>query len=300
MGGRWAGRIAEGGLLILARSLRLLPVSILLWLGRGLGDLAYRSLSRRRAVARENLALAFGQERRAEELDRLCRQSFQHLGMTFVEVLTFLLSSPTFPLSRVKVEGMEYLQSAMAQGKGALLLTAHLGNWELLGAAHVLSGYPLSVVARPMDSQILNGLIARLREGSGFEVIAKRRALPEILDALRRQRMVAILLDQNVTRREGVFVPFFGRLASTSKSLAILALRTEAPVVPTFIHRESKGGHTVVIKPQIPQPKSGDRDEDITAFTAAFTRCVEEMVRTWPEQWFWVHRRWKTRPPEEI
>lgn len=271
-----------------------LPSGFGLWLGRRLGDLGYRVFPQRRAVARQNLALAFGRERTAEELDHLCRRSFQHLGMMLVEACVFLFAPPAFFRSQVRVEGLEHLKSAMAQGKGALLLSAHFGNWE--AAAHRLSGYPLSVVVRPLDSPLLDRLATRFRERSGAELIPKWRALPAVLDALRRQRMVAFLLDQNTTRREGVFVQFFGRPAATSKSLALLALRTGAPVVPIFIYRESDGGHRVTIEPEIPQPRTGDRDKDVAAYTAAFTRCVEDMIRRRPEQWFWVHRRWRTRP----
>ena len=295
----WPGRIFEPALIVLGRLLRLLPVSAVEWLGRRLGDLAFWTLPGRRAIARANLALAFGTEPGPEALEALCRRTFQQLGMTFVEVVTFLIPAPTFPLSRIQVEGLDHLSAAMRRGKGVLLLTAHFGNWELLAAAHVLSGYALSVVARPLDSPLLDRLVTRLRSGSGFDIIAKRRALPEIIDALRRHRMVAILLDQNVTRREGVFVPFFGRLASTSKGLALLALRTEAPVVPIFIRREPHGHHRIMIEPEIPPPRTGNREKDILAFTAAFTRSVEEVVRRWPAQWFWVHRRWKTRPEGE-
>lgn len=273
-----------------------LPSGFGLWIGRRLGDLGYWVFPQRRAVARQNLALAFGRDRTAEELDRLCRRSFQHLGMMLVEACTFLFAPRAFFRSQVRVEGFEHLKSAMAQGRGALLLTAHFGNWELLAVAHWLSGYPLSVVVRPLDSPFLDRLAARFRERSGAELIPKWRALPAVLDALRRQRMVAFLLDQNALRREGVFVQFFGRPASTSKSLALLALRTGAPVVPIFIHREPDGGHRAVIEPEIPPPRTGDRDKDIAAYTAAFTRCVEDTIRRRPEQWFWVHRRWRTRP----
>lgn len=240
--------------------------------------------------------MALGQERTGEELHSLCRQSFQHLGMTLVEVLTFLFRSPP-ALPQVSVEGMDHLERAVGRGRGVLLLAAHLGNWELLAAAHGLSGYPLSVIARPLDSALLDRIVTRFRERSGTEVIAKRRALPEVLDALRRQRMVAILLDQNATRREGVFVPFFGRPASTSKSLALLALRTGVPVVPVFIHREPDGSHRVIVEPEIQPSRTGALEEDVAALTAAFTRCVERAVRRWPEQWFWMHDRWRTRPP---
>ncbi len=288
--------LALAPLLVFGGALAYLPSSFGLWVGRRLGDLAYWVLPRRRVVASDNLARAFGEGRSRRERDRLCRESFRHLGMTLVEACVFFFRPPSVLLSRVRVEGEEHLYAAAAHGLGVLLLTAHLGNWELLAAAHVLTGYPLSVVVRPLDSPILNWLVTRFRERSGVELIAKRRALPEILNALRRQRVVAILLDQNATRREGVFVPFFGRLASTSKSLALLALRAGAPVVPVFVHRESYGGHRVMIEPELPPPRTGDVQKDVDAYTAAFTRCVEDTVRHWPEQWLWMHERWRTRP----
>lgn len=294
--GRALERLALQPLAALGWVLVHLPAGFGRWVGHRLGDLAYWTLPGRRAVARENLALAFGAERASDELDRICRQSFHHLGMTLVEVCAFLFAPPASLLSGVSVEGMDHVKAAMARGKGVLLLTAHLGNWELLAPTHVVSGYPLSIVVRPMDSALLDRLVTRVREKSGAELLRKHRALREVLDALRGRRMVAILLDQNATRREGVFVPFFGRPASTSKSLALLALRSGAPVLPVFIHREADGTHRVVIEPEVPRPGTGDRRRDIVVYTAAFTRRVEDAVRRWPEQWFWVHRRWRTGP----
>jgi KDO2-lipid IV(A) lauroyltransferase len=217
--------------------------------------------------------------------------------MTLVEACVFLFTPPSFLLSRVKVEGVEHLNSAMARGRGVLILTAHFGNWELLAASHVLTAFPLSVVARPLDHPALDRLVARFRARSRAELINKHRALSEILSALRRQRMVGILLDQNASRREGVFVPFFGIPASTSKGLALLALKTGAPVVPIFIRREPDGRHRVIVDPAVPLSPTGDRDRDLVEATAAFTRIIEANVRQWPEQWLWIHRRWKTRPP---
>lgn len=289
-------RLAVGPLAGLGWTLAHLPPGWGLWGGRRLGDLAYCVLPGRRAAARENLLRAFGGERPRRELRRICRESFRHLGMTFVEACTLFFRPPAVMLSRVEVEGADHLKAAVAQGRGVLLLTAHFGNWELLAAANVQTGYPLSVVARPLDSPVLDRLVARFREGGGVEVIPKRRALRRVLEALRRGSMVGILLDQNASRREGVFVPFFGDLASTSKSLAVLAFSSGAPVVPVFIHREPGGRHRVVVEPAIPPPSTGDREQDILAFTAAFANIVEARIRQWPEQWLWIHRRWKTRP----
>ncbi|OGL13525.1 MAG: hypothetical protein A3G97_00785 [Candidatus Rokubacteria bacterium RIFCSPLOWO2_12_FULL_69_21] len=281
---------------LLGVMLAYLPWPVGLWVGRRLGDLAYWVLSGRRAVARENLERAFAGQRSAAELDRLCRESFRHLGMTLVEACTFFFRPPSVLLSRVDVEGVDHLKAAAAHGRGTLLLTAHLGNWELLAAAHAHTGYPLSVVVRPLDSAVLDRVVTRFRERGGVEVIPKRRALRGVREALRRGRMVGILLDQNASRREGVFVPFFGEPASTSKSLALLALWSGAPVVPVFIQRDTAGSHRVTIEPALPPPATGDREEDVAAFTAAFSRVVESRIRRSPEQWFWMHRRWRTRP----
>lgn len=289
-------RLALAPLVPLGWGLAHLPVGLGLWVGRRLGDLAYWALPGRRTVARQNLARAFGEKRSRRDLYRLCRESFRHLGMTLVEACTFFFRPPSVLLSRVEVQGADHLKSAAAQGRGILLLTAHYGNWELLAAAHALTGYPLSVVVRPLDSPALDRLVTRFRERSGVAVIAKRRAFRAVLEALRRGWMVGILLDQNASRREGVFVPFFGQPASTSKSLALLALWSGAPVVPVFIHREAGGHHRVTVEPAVPPPATGQREQDILALTATFARILESRIRQQPEQWLWIHRRWKTRP----
>lgn len=288
--------LREAALLGLARCLGSLRPGFLLWLGRRLGDVAYWLLPRRRAITRQNLERAFGAARTRRELKRLCRESFRHLGMTVVEAAVCLVRPLPALLARLEVEGVEHLDAAHALGRGVLLLTAHYGNWELLAAAHALTGFPLTVVARPLEPPVLDRLATRLREKSGVRVIPKRRAVAGVREALRQGGMVGILLDQNASRREGVFVPFFGEPASTSKSLALLALSSGAPVVPVFIHREAAGRHRVVIEPAVPAPATGDRDTDVLAYTEAFTRVIEARVRRAPEQWLWMHRRWKTRP----
>jgi KDO2-lipid IV(A) lauroyltransferase len=151
------------------------------------------------------------------------------------------------------------------------------------------------VVMRPLDDPLVNWVIERFRRRSGVELITKRQALPAMRDALRRGRVVGVLLDQNASRTEGVFVPFFGTPASTSRALAVLSLRTGAPVVPIFIRRADGGRHCVAADLPIPAPETGD----VTDYTAAFNRSIEAAIRRAPEQWFWLHRRWKTEPHSE-
>lgn len=273
-----------------------LPSAVGLAAGRRLGDLLWWALPRRRAVALDNLQRVFGGERPPAEIRRLGRRSFQHVGMNLIEACCYFLRPTHVMVSRVRVEGLQHFQAAAAHGRGVFILTAHFGNWELLAAAHGLTGVPLSIVTRPLDHPLLEDLASRFRRRSGAELIVKRQAVREVLSALRRQRMVGILLDQNATRAEGVFVPFFGSPASTSKGLALLALRTGAPVVPIFLRREPDGRHCMDVSAALPPPADGE----ITTYTSMFNRAIEAAIRRAPEQWLWMHDRWRTRPRETV
>lgn len=272
------------------------PPALGRWIGRRLGDVALLALGGRRRRALANLRLAFPDLAPAARR-RLCRRSFQHFGMTMAELAGMLARPLDATLASVTVEGLEHLREAMERSGRAIVLTAHLGNWEILSAAHRLAGgYGLAVVVRPLDTPGLNALAERLRRKTGVELIDKRHALRPVLGALARGRMVGILLDQNASRREGVFVPFFGREASTSRSVAVLALRTGAPIVPIFARREPGGRHRVSILPVVEAPVDRSGEAAIVSLTARCTAVVEAAIREVPEQWLWMHHRWRTRP----
>lgn len=275
-----------------------LPRPVAAWIGRRLGDLGFVVLRRRRGVTLANLRHAFP-EMRAAERRRLARQSWQHLGLTFIEWCALLVRPIDRFLEQVSLEGVEHLDAAMAEHGRALMLTAHLGNWELLAAARRLTPYELAVVVRPLDAFGLNALAERLRLKAGVELIDKRQALRPVLTALAGGRLVAILLDQNASRREGVFVPFFGRLASTSRAMAVLARRTGAPVLPIFTRREADGRHRVIIHPPLPPLPMNAGEAAVVDLTARCTAAIEAAIREAPEQWLWIHARWRTRPPNE-
>jgi KDO2-lipid IV(A) lauroyltransferase len=272
-----------------------LPLPVALWAGRRLGDLLYAVLPRRRRLALANLARAYPAMPLAERR-RLARRASQHLGMTLTELPRLLAAPLPATLARIRLEGAEHLQAAMTAHGRALILTAHLGNWEILCATHRLTDYGLSIVVRPLDAPWLDAVADRLRRRTGVEVIDKRGALRPVLDALRRGRMVGILMDQNAARREGVFVDFFGQPASTSRSIAVLALRTGAPIVPIFAYRSADGDHRVVIRPALPAPTANDPEAAVAELTARCTAEIECAIREAPEQWLWSHDRWRTRP----
>jgi KDO2-lipid IV(A) lauroyltransferase len=267
-------------------------------MGRRLGDLAYLLTPGRRRIALANLAQAFP-DLPPEDRRRICRGSYQHFGLMIMELAALLERPLPETLARIQIDGLDHLRASMDRYGRALLLTGHLGNWELLPVACRLTAYRLSVVLRPLDAPWLDRLATRLRQRSGVELIDKHAALRPLLRALAAGRMVGVLLDQNAARREGVFVPFFGRPASTSRSLAVLALRTGTPIVPAFIRREERGTHRVVVGPALPLPVSGELEASIAVLTAQCTEAIEAAIRETPEQWLWMHNRWRTRPPDE-
>jgi KDO2-lipid IV(A) lauroyltransferase len=276
-----------------------LPAPLALSVGRRLGDLTALALPRRRRVTHANVAQAFPDLPDADRR-RIARRAWQHLGMTAVELVRLLGRPLQATLDELSFDGLEHLQAVMREHGRTLVLTAHLGNWEYLSAAARLAGYPLSVVVRPLDSPALDALAEAMRRKTGAALIDKRGALRPVLEALRRGGLVGILLDQNAARREGVFVPFFGRAASTSRSLALLSVRTGTPVVPIFIRRDAPGRHCVVIGPPLARPAVNDPEQAIVELTAQCTQAIESAIRSMPEQWLWSHDRWRTRPPTGV
>ncbi len=272
-----------------------LPPGAAAYIGRRLGDLGYALTARRRRVALANLTQAFPGST-ARERRRVCRASYQHLGTMVIELVALLSRPLPDVLAGVRIAGVEHLRAVMDRHGRALLLTAHLGNWELLAAASRLTPYRLSVVVRPLDAPWLEALACRLRGKIGVELIDKRAALRPVLRTLTGGGMVGILLDQNTARGESVFVPFFGRSASTSKGIALLALRTGTPVVPAFIRREEAGTHVVTIGPPVAVPEGVPHGVAVAALTARCTEAIEAAIRETPEQWLWIHERWRTRP----
>ncbi len=271
-----------------------LPHGPAAWLGRRIGDVLWLALPVRRHIALDNLRQAL-QALSDDERRRVARRSYQHLGMLFVEICALLARPLDKVLAGVRLEGRDHLDAVMREHGRALVLTAHLGNWELLPAASRLTPYPLAVVARPLDAPWLNRVAEAVRRKAGIELIDKRAALRPVLGALARGRLVGILLDQNASRHEGVFVPFFGRAASTSRAMAVLALRARVPVVPIFTRREPDGTHRVVVHPPI-DLVDGSSESAVTELTARCTAAIEAAVRETPEQWLWMHERWRTRP----
>jgi KDO2-lipid IV(A) lauroyltransferase len=273
-----------------------LPQGIAYAIGTGAGRLAHRLDRRHREIARDNLARAFPGTP-PEEIDRLVRRVFEHLGCVAVDVARSDRILRPGVAAQIPIEGFEHIQAARDRGKGVLVITAHIGSWELLPLVASQRYEPLSSVARPMDNPWIDDHMTALRERGGNRVIRKRDAGQAILQAMRRGETVGILIDQHIREEEGVVVPFFGRPASTVFAPALLAMRAGAAVIPAGLFREGPCRYRILVRPEVAVQRSGNLQADLAENTARFTAAIEAMIRERPEQWFWVHRRWKTPRP---
>jgi KDO2-lipid IV(A) lauroyltransferase len=254
---------------------------------------------RLRHVGQRNLALAFPEKSRRERA-RILRGVFTTFGRQLAEVCLFPKYTPENVSQVVVYDGFENFERALARRKGVLFLTAHVGGWELSAFAHSLYGYPLHVVMRPLDNIYLDRLTRLYRTMHGNQMIDKDDNVRGLLSAMKAGETVGILMDTNMTPPQGVFVDFFGIPACTASGMARIAMRTDAAVVPGFtIWDPALRKYRLRFDPAIDLVRTGDDDADIIANTARFTKVIEEYVRRYPDQWLWVHRRWKTRPPGE-
>jgi Kdo2-lipid IVA lauroyltransferase/acyltransferase len=260
--------------------------------GGAVASIAHRPLGIRRRDVEAHLRLAFP-EAGAAWIGRTAAAAYRHLGREAVSMLRLSALTPEAVIERTRIEGLEAFAAALAAGAGVVVVTGHLGNWEIGGAALAARGVPLAVVAQRQGNPLFDRAIVAARERLGMQVIERGRAPRLALRALREGRAVAFVADQNA-RGADLFVPFFGRLASTHRGPALLALRTGAPVFLGTALREG-GGYRVRLEAVDP-PRDGEPDQVVERITAAFTARLEEAVRSAPEQYFWHHRRWKTRP----
>lgn len=272
-----------------------MPWSKIVYPARLTGLLWYLTDHHRRTIAHKNLSIAFGDILDEDARTRLCRENFCHIVRVFLE-LPHVFSMNASNVNRyITIHGAENLYRALEKKRGALVLASHFGNWELMSVGFSLIHFPLDVIARPLENPLANTLITRIRSTGGNRILSKKGSLREILRALHEGRGVAVLLDQNAAAHEGVFVPFFGKTASTHKMMALLALRTRAPVVPVYNVRKPSGRYHMYLDPEIPLRVTGDMETDIRENTSLYNSVMERYIRAYPEQWFWIHRRWKTQ-----
>jgi Kdo2-lipid IVA lauroyltransferase/acyltransferase len=276
------------------QAVRLLPFSIVRRLGEGVGLMFYLVDGVHRRIALANLQAAFP-ARTDDERARIARLMFEHFGRLLLELLKYASLSSERKLALVEWEGEERVRLAYAQRRGILFCTGHFGFWEQQALAHALKFEPMAVLARPLDNPKLHDLLERIRTSDGNPVLYRRGAVRKALRLLAEGRGVGILIDQHMTSPDAIYVDFFGRPAATTSTLAALAIRTGAPVIPLFAFPLPGGRYRMIYEHPVEPPPADDPDA-VRAFTQRCTDVLEMHVRRRPELWLWMHRRWRDAP----
>lgn len=276
--------------------LAILPRRLCLLKGRMLGRFFFYLDKSHRSLAISNLNSAIGGEISQQELKRIAKNSFLHFGQFLIDLIK--LSSFREKRKLLSIEGEENIRKAIQAGKGALLLSAHYGNWEI--APFLISKIgKLNVIARSLDNNLLERELLKLRTSMGAKVIYKHLATRQVLRSLRANEMVAILIDQNVLQDEAVFVDFFGKKAGTTPSLATFFIRTGSPIIPIFCYPISSHKYHIKILEPIQIPLTGNHTHDVLKITQLCTKIIETQIRKNPSFWLWFHNRWRTQPRKE-
>lgn len=292
-------RLEYAPIWLLMRAMALLPRPLARAHGMLIGWSVYLLLGRLRRVGRRNLEIAFP-KKTAQERNQILRGMYVSLGRLLAEFCLFPRYSRENVSQIAVYQGFENFEQAEQLKKGVLLLTGHVGGWEIGSFAHSLYGHPMNIVVRPLDNPYLNRLAEEFRSRFGNRLLPKQDFARGLLAAMHNGETVGILMDTNMTPPQGDFVPFFGTLACTATGMARVALKTGAAVVPAFTIWDDKlRKYRVQFEPAIKLVRTDDNDADVLANTALFNKAIEDVIRRHPEQWLWVHRRWKTRPPGE-
>lgn len=275
-----------------------IPPSSLESMGRAIGRIAYIVDIRHRRIVLQNLRFVYPQwdSRRTR---RMARRVFEHFGIVFLEILQAPYLEPAAFKERVCVEGLALLKDTLNTSRGCLLFSAHLGNWELgflALSAHI--DRAVTTVAKPIKLQMAHAWLTALRSRFGNRVVFKNGAMPFMIQSLRQGHTVAVLVDQGVRYKEAIEVTFFGKRSMATPAAALLGLRCRVPVVPLFCVRGDDGRYTVKVYPPVNFKRSASLRSDIPAFTQELMNTLEDVIKEYPEQWFWFHKRWKRTHPD--
>ncbi|OPY90345.1 MAG: Lipid A biosynthesis lauroyl acyltransferase [Syntrophus sp. PtaU1.Bin208] len=275
--------------------LQSIPLPVRRFLFSGLALSVYYLIPDRRLIALDNLHHAFP-EKSVDELIKIAKGVYRNFGILLAEFVEIPRLNEKRIDRLLEIQGMENYCQAKAKNRGVIMLTGHYGNWELMAAAFAVYADPLTILYRPFDNALIENLVSWVRSSTGNRFISAKRALFAMTRCLREKRTLGLLIDQNWSRKESCFVQFFNRPACTSSGLAYLVLQTGAPVLPTFMTRQEDGRYVLQVGTELEIIDTGDMDSDIVANTQRYTSVIEEIIRKHPEQWFWIHQRWKTKP----
>jgi KDO2-lipid IV(A) lauroyltransferase len=296
-GKRIMRKIEYGGVRFLMALLGILPLRLLRGFGAALGWAAFRIVGIRRSVTLANIRQALGPDLSPRQIESIGLRSYQNLGRSLVEFAAFKKLTAPDVRSLVAIDGSHYLDEAMQAQRGAVLFTGHFDNWELFGAGLTANGYPIHFLVGEQSNKQVDDLMNELRQAQGIQIISRNVALKKVLRALSRNQIVCMLPDQNAGRT-GIFVDFFGKLASTYRGPATFALKQGCPIIPAFMIRRPGRPHLGIIEQPIWPDQEMEREEAIRSLTQACSNVLMEYIRRYPDHYFWAHRRWKTRPED--
>lgn len=250
-------------------------------------------------LAIKHLTIAFGGEKDEKEIRRLAHETFRHMAMNFVDTVRLKVMSPDEVKKWSVPHNIDRLWEALKKGHGVICLSSHTGCWEFLGVYLAVIGVPVSAIVRKLYDPRLEKMLVESRTGWGINNISRSHDTRDIIHALRKGDMLGILVDQD-TKVKGVFVDFFGRPAHTATAPALLSYKYKSPILPIFTYRDSKNYHHACFGEPVTIEPTGDREKDIIEITAKCSKETENFIREHPEQWVWFHRRWKTKPKNDI
>ncbi len=288
-------RLEYGVFLFFFQLTKLLPRRTLLWVGRGIGSFAWKKLRFRRQVIINNLTHAFGPEKDEAWIQDTALEFYRNLGMTLMEFLASGHRRSQDLVDNVVIEGREHVEELEARGKGALMISGHFGNFELLLPRAALEGMSVYGIAKPQSNKLIDKFQNDIRTREGVDIIFTGGSFPRTLKALKSGGFVGLLGDQDAGSR-GQFVDFMGRPASVSKGPATLAVRAGCPILMAFLYRQPDYSHVLKIEPVIEVDPAWDEETAIRRLTEIHTAKLEEAVRRAPTMYYWVHRRWKSSP----
>lgn len=284
---------------LLIGCLRHLPRLAAIRLMRGIGFLifAFGNKGRKRTIT--HLTMAFGHEKSAADIQALAVGVYRHFATALADTMRLPVILQQGINTLIRVHGIHHLEEALAAGHGVLMITGHFGNWELLGAWMAQNGYPLRVVGTTLENPGLDKIVVEMRNQAGYTNIARGANTREILRSLRQGCAIGMLIDQD-TRVPGVFVQFFGRPAHTPTGPAILARKFQIPIIPIFMHLQEDLSYQIECEPPLALEYTADEARDLIVNTQKCSDAYERIIRRFPEQWVWMHKRWKTPPPPDL
>lgn len=289
-------RLLRGMFFLFYYSVGFVPYALHEPLANFIARLGYRVSRKYRRVVSDNLKIAFGDELSDEDRAKLTLRTYRNLAMSSMEFIRSPRLSKEDILRMVTIDGQEHLDRALERGKGAILISGHFGNWEIMAMRVVSMGYKLTVVGRDQDDSLINDVIVDLRTRFGTQNIPRGVPMYErIMECLHDNEFVGLVADQNAGE-QGIFVDLFGRLASSFKGPGLFALKADCPIIPLFVIRRGYDRHHVLIMPPLEIEKTGDFKMDVFQYTQVYIKVIEEIVRRHPDHWLWLHKRWKTRP----